>query len=116
MVDRKTYARASERLPVSPREIKGSVVNAEGEADQVALVWNISVQGLCLWVSHKHKQGEKVTLKVSVPWKGEVECFVRWSRLIPDRSGFLIGLEAVDGNDALKALHSRLTKTVKKAG
>lgn len=116
MVGKKKYARASERLPVTPQEIKGSLVNREGDAEQVALVWNISVQGLCLWAVQKHKPGERVTLKVRSPWKGEIACVVRWSREIPDKSGYLLGLEAVEGGDALSSLHDRLTKGLRKFG
>lgn len=109
-------SRESERLPVSPREIQGTVVNDDGEADQVALVWNVSVQGLCLWVSQKYKANAKVTLRVSKPWKGEVSCTVRWCRAVPDRSGYLIGLETTTGDAKLTAFHASITKASKKAG
>lgn len=116
MVDKKKYARSSDRLPVSPQEIKGTLIDDEGGADRVALVWNISVQGLCLWVSHKHAQGEEVTLKVTKPWQGEIACVVRWCRTIPDKSGYLVGLESIDGNKALQELHQRITTSGKKVG
>ncbi len=116
MAGKKNYSRASERLPVSPQEIRGSLVNHEGNADQVALVWNISVQGLCLWASRSYQQGEEVTLKVTVPWRGKISCLVRWVKPIPDKSGFLLGLETKDGNDALRGLHESLIKKVRKSG
>lgn len=113
---KKNYSRASERLPVSTREISGRLLDENGNENAIALVWNISAQGLCLWVAGDHEQGQRVTLSITLPWKGTIQCVVRWTREIPDRSGYLIGLEALDNHEQLVELHRRITKNGKTAG
>ncbi len=116
MANQKKSKRSSERLPVTPQEFKGRLVDRTGGTDEIALVWNVSAEGLCLWATKKYQQGEQLKLVASFPWTVEINCQVRWSRAVPESSGFLLGLEALDHHDKLAELHTRLNPLGKKAG
>ena len=37
-----------------------------------------------------------------------MRCCVRWARAVPDHSGFLLGLEALDHQEALVKIHQSI--------
>jgi len=108
MLGKKTKSTRGVRSPVTPTEIKGTL----GDAGLV-LVWNVSDRGLCVWVTDKLKKGEVLRLKLTKPIAIEVECEVRWCREIPDRSGYLIGLETTDDHEAFAEIHRSVTQQSK---
>ena len=115
MLDKKHSGRKSQRSIVTPFEIKGSVTSASGSQSEVVLIWNISDNGLCLWSVGKLKRGDQVQLRITHPWEIVMSCVVRWTRSIPDRSGFLIGLEALDHHERLAQLHQEITSQGRRA-
>jgi len=100
--------RRSSRAPVTPFEAKGELVTDDGAQSEAVLIWNISDTGLCLWATARFRQGDEVSLRISHPKTAEMRCVVRWVRSIPDRSGFLLGLEAITNRDALAALYNQV--------
>jgi len=109
VLNKKHSGRKSQRSMVTPFEIKGSVTDASGNQSEIVLIWNISDDGLCLWGLDKVKRGDQVQLRITHPWEIVMSCVVRWTRSIPDRSGFLIGLEALNHRERLAQLHKEIT-------
>lgn len=111
MIAKKTpNLRRSERAPVTPFEAKGELATDNGKHAEAVLIWNISDTGLCLWVTEKLRQGDEVDLRISHPSVLHMRCVVRWVRSIPDRSGFLLGLEATTNQAALARLYRSIVK------
>jgi PilZ domain len=103
--------RRSTRSPVTPFEAKGELITDDGAHSDAVLIWNISDTGLCLWATAKFRQGDEVSVRISHPTAVEMRCVVRWVRSIPDRSGFLLGLEALTNQEALAELYDRVAGT-----
>lgn len=98
------------RSPVTPFEIKGRVALANGDVSETILIWNLSDQGMCVWLSDKVKGGEVVQLEIIRPWELVLKTEVRWCRAIPDRSGYLVGLLALDHIEELAEIHQAITR------
>lgn len=115
MAEKKKFAQRHERSFVTPFEIKGSLIKDGTRHTEVLLIWNISDSGLCIWTESRFKKGEKVTLEISSPWQVSFNCEVRWSRAIPDRSGFIYGVFVLSNQKDLEKLHKELAKHQKRA-
>lgn len=104
-----------ERSVVTPFEIKGFVsIDGEKHSD-VVLIWNISDTGVCIWTDAPIKKGSAIALSISFPWTVSFDCEVRWSRTVPDRSGFILGLFATTNQNKLIEIHKELLEKQKKA-
>ena len=108
------YTRKSTRSEVTPSEVQGSIVDAKGRMSDVVLVWNVSDEGLCLWTTERFKRGEQVDVVISKPDEMKIRCDVRWCRAIPDKSGYLLGVQSgSDSIDALQQLHGLVQRSIK---
>src|SRR5688500_16598720 len=96
--------RLEERSLVTPTMIGGSTVALADGRTEPLVIWNVSDRGLCIWVKKQYKNGALITLALGIPVEQKVECEVRWIRPLPDERGFLLGLEATDG-EVLREVH-----------
>jgi hypothetical protein len=105
------------RSLVTPFEIQGHIhsrgaddkaASAAGDGDAL-LIWNISDDGLCLWVASEFPAGAHVEVTITKPWVMALRCEVRWCQSVPDRAGFLVGLMALDNLERLREIHASVT-------
>ncbi|MCX6108737.1 MAG: PilZ domain-containing protein [Proteobacteria bacterium] len=106
MLAKKISGRKSPRSPVTPLDIKGHLLKANGNLTQVVVVWNVSDTGLCLWVTEKFKSGDLIAFQLTHPAEVSIACKVRWVRTIPERSGYLLGLESVGDRASMRAVYA----------
>jgi hypothetical protein len=110
LVKKKAGPERSVRSPVTPFEIKGRVKLPGGEECEAVLIWNLSDQGMCVWLSDKLRAGSVVELEIIRPWDLSLSTEVRWCRSIPDRSGYIVGLLALDHLEELAEIHRAITR------
>lgn len=110
LVKKKAGPERGVRSPVTPFEIKGRVKLPGGEDSEVVLIWNVSDQGMCVWLSDKLRAGSIVELEILRPWELRLQTEVRWCRSIPDRSGYLVGLLAIDHMEELAEIHRSINR------
>ncbi len=111
-----SFSQRKNRSAVTPFEVKGSISVDGDKKSSVVLVWNISDTGLCIWSDGKFKKGGEVTFKIEHPWRAVFECEVMWTRSVPDRSGYILGLQVANDIEGLIAIHKEVVKKQKKAG
>jgi hypothetical protein len=112
-----TADRRNTRSLVTPFEIQGHIGSPGGgakaaDADdtgEALLIWNISDDGLCLWVASEFAAAALVDVTITKPWVMALRCEVRWCQAVPDRSGFLVGLMALDNLERLREIHTSVT-------
>jgi hypothetical protein len=111
-----SFPQRKNRSAVTPFEVKGAISIDGDKKSSVALIWNISDTGLCIWSDSKLKKGGLVIFAIDHPWKTIFECEVIWTRSVPDRSGFILGLHVTKNVGGLIAIHKEVLKKQKKAG
>ena len=104
MLEKKISGRKSPRSPVTPMDIKGHLLKANGKLIETTVVWNVSDTGLCVWITEKLKKGDLIAFQLTYPSELSVSCKICWVRSVPDRSGFLLGLESVDDGVTMRAV------------
>lgn len=93
------------RSPVSPAEVRGVIRLPDQTASEAVLFWNISDQGLGIWIPAALPVGAPVEIELFRPQKLTLGAEVRWCRPIPSRSGFLIGLLVTEQVAEFMAVH-----------
>ena len=104
MLEKKISGRKSLRSPVTPLDIKGHLLKANGNLIQTTVVWNVSDTGLCVWIDEKLKKGDLLAFQLIYPSELSVACKICWVRSVPDRSGYLLGLESIDDGVTMRAV------------
>lgn len=107
--------RSDIRSHVTPIEIKGLVCDESNKRREPTIIWNISDQGFCFWVTDRFKPGDIVQLTVAKPWVLQMTCEVRWCKSYEEKSGekrpgYLIGVQVLDNLNRLGALHRLLNE------
>jgi hypothetical protein len=115
MAGKRKFSERHERSFVTPFEIKGSMIKGGERYNEVLLIWNISDSGLCIWTESRFKKGENIILEITSPWQVSFDCEVRWSRTIPDRSGYVYGVCVNSSQKDLEKIHKELAAHQKKA-
>ena len=110
-----SFSQRNNRSAVTPFEVKGSIFVDGDKKSSIVLVWNISDTGFCIWSDSRFKKGGDVTFKIDHPWKATFECEVKWTRSVPDRSGYILGLHVTNDTGALIEIHNEVVKKQKKA-
>lgn len=98
--------RKGKRQKIVPQEIQGIVSRETAKDREPFLVWDISLEGLCIWVGQKLDEGETVTLSLGPPFSLAFKCRVRWCNNREVENGFRCGLEVLDHKERLAQLVS----------
>jgi len=109
-----SFSQRNERSAVTPFEVKGSVSYDGDKKSTVVLVWNISDSGFCIWSDTKFKKSDEVVFKIEHPWLETFECEVKWTRSVPERSGFILGLHVKGDTKGVIEIHKEVVKKQRK--
>lgn len=106
------------RSPVTPLEVHGSLRTNNDVNAEPLLLWNVSDEGLCLWVTTRLKPKSRIEVSIDRPFVIELIGEVRWCRTIPEKSGYLVGIKINENSDLLAQMHAQLVapKKLNKAG
>jgi len=101
----KHFRRQDIRSQVTPLEIKGLLTNVDTQGHTPLIIWDISDQGMRLWVTNKLKAGERIKVTIARPTVITLNCEVRWCRTSGDQPGFHVGVKVLDHISRLESLH-----------
>ena len=101
------FNRKSVRAQVVPTEIRGiATVTSSGE-HLPFLVWDVSADGMGLWVSQPLKVGDKVRIAVGQPYLVVLEGEIVWSDENAEANGYRCGVKVVASKEALVGLYEK---------
>lgn len=98
--------RNENRVQVVPSEIRGLLSASKGNLQQPFLIWDVSPQGIGIWISEGLPQGEEVVLTIGQPYLIVVKAEVMWCEMQAGQQGFRCGLRATDKGKVFDTLHS----------
>lgn len=97
--------RAALRSDVAVSTIQGLAVKSGEKDHRPFIIWDISDQGLRLWLSDHVKAGEIMRLTVAKPFVVILSCEIRWCKPCEDGQGYHVGVRVLDNYQRLEALH-----------
>lgn len=103
--------RAEPRTEATHVEIHGIATRHQGREQGPFVVWDISDNGLQLWLPDHVDAGEVIRLTIAKPFLVMVSVEVRWCKSSSDGSGFHVGVRALDNLGRLEMLHRQLVET-----
>jgi hypothetical protein len=104
-MDQSPLRRSEPRTTVVLSEVKGIATRANGREHGPFIVWDISDNGLRLWVPERMPAGEVVQLTIAKPMVVMLSGEVRWCSACEDEPGFQLGVRVLDNLQRLEALH-----------
>jgi hypothetical protein len=100
--------RADPRSVVALAEVRG-IATREGGAEQGPfMVWDISDNGLRLWLARAVATGDTLKLTIGRPFVLILTAEVKWCRANEDGNGYHVGMRVLDNLNRLEALHRQL--------
>jgi len=103
--------RASIRAEVAGHEIKGLLLLPGTQLRVPFILWDISDEGLGLWVASEVATGNHVNLILSKPTSCNVKGEVVWCRPSQGKPGFDCGMRVNDEKELLASLYKAITKS-----
>lgn len=103
--------RASIRAEVAGHEIKGLLLLPGTQLRIPFILWDISDEGLGLWVASEIAAGNFVSLMLSKPTPCTVKGEVVWCRPSQGKPGFDCGLRVNAEKELLATIYKSITKT-----
>lgn len=94
------------RSEIIDQELRGIMVPASGQGQGPFILWDISDNGVRLWVPNATPIGEMVRLTFARPFVLVLNAEVRWCDAVADGRGFQIGCQVLDNFSRLEALHA----------
>jgi len=98
--------RGNIRAEVLEHDLRGIAVRKDVGGHVPFVVWDISEEGLGLWVPEKLRNGETLTITLTKPKAVVVTAKVVWCRERGD--GFHCGLQVTEHKSRLDAIHEWL--------
>ena len=103
--------RSSIRAEVAGHEIKGIISLPEGNERVPFILWDISDDGLGLWVANEIAMGSMVSLLLSKPTPAKIQAEVVWCRPSKGKPGFDCGLRVNENSDKLTEISKAISQT-----
>jgi len=100
--------RADPRTEAPCAQIHGILAAGPGIAQRPFVLWDLSDQGLRLWVPEQLRRGSAIKATIAKPFVLMVEGEVRWCRAAADLGGFFIGLQVLSNFARLESLHAQV--------
>ena len=85
-------------------EVHGIVTRPGGNGQGPFVVWDLSDNGLRLWLASHASAGDILKLTIAKPFVVMLSVEVRWCKAAADGSGFYVGVRALDNLPRLEAL------------
>lgn len=104
---RTPFNRQSVRAQIVPTEIRGIATVASSGDHLPFLVWDVSAEGMGLWVSQALKVGDKVRIAVGQPYLVVLEGEIVWSDENAEANGYRCGVKIVASKEALVGLYEK---------
>lgn len=105
---RRKTRRKTNRAQVSQLQVKGVLTRNTSRAHAPFIVWDISENGLGIWLPLELTIGEEVTLCLAKPKPVTVKGRIMWCQMRPGKLGFHAGVMVEEGQNRLIAMHRHL--------
>lgn len=92
------WQRQNFRKQVVPEEIRGLITDHSRKTHYPFLIWDVSEDGIGLWVSSILESGDDITLTIGQPYLMVLRCKVKWCEQQNSVPGYRCGLEIADDN------------------
>ena len=102
------FRRIDPRSEVPDAQVRGILVEAHGKAQSPFAVWDISDQGLRLWVPTPLQRGNTVKATIAKPFVFLIEGEVRWCREAVEQGGYFVGVQVLTNFARLESLHAEM--------
>lgn len=104
---RKTRRRAV-RTEVAHHQVKGILTRGYNRAHAPFIIWDLSEEGIGIWLPLELQMDEAVTLSIGKPKPVTVKGRVAWCQMRPGRLGFHAGVLVEEGQNRLLSMHRHL--------
>lgn len=103
--------RNEQRVQVVPAEIRGLLSGKASADQQPFLIWDVSENGVGVWVSEALPEESEVVLTIGQPYLLVVRCVVKWCESQGEDQGFRCGLRSVEKKKVFSALLAAFLKS-----
>jgi hypothetical protein len=98
------------RREVVPLEVKG-LLDGEGGVHQPFLIWDLSEEGVGIWVPEKLAVGLSIRMNVAVPRRCQLRATVSWcDENRESMGGWRCGVKVTEGLDHVRALMNDVSR------
>lgn len=104
---RKTRRRAV-RTEVAQHQVKGILTRGSNRTHAPFIVWDLSEEGIGIWLPLELSAGESVTMSVGKPKPVTIKGRVVWCEMRPGKLGFHSGILVEEGQNRLISMHRHL--------
>ncbi len=105
---RRKTRRQSVRTEVGTHEVKGVLTRGVDRAHAPFLIWDLSEDGVGIWLPLELKKGEEITLNLGKPKPMAIKGRVMWCEMRPGKLGFHAGLIIEEGKNRLISVYRHL--------
>ena len=105
---RRKTRRKGVRTEVGIHEVKGVLTRATDRAHAPFLIWDISEDGVGIWLPLELKQGEEITLNLGKPKPMVIKGHVMWCQMRPGKLGYHVGVMVDEGKNRLISVYRHL--------
>ncbi|NDE15058.1 PilZ domain-containing protein [bacterium] len=105
---RRKTRRKSVRTEVSSHEVKGVLTRGKDRAHAPFLIWDISEDGIGIWLPLELNEGEDIVLNLGKPKPMTAKGRVMWCNMRPGKLGYHAGILVEEGKNRLLSVYRHL--------
>lgn len=105
---RRKTRRRGVRSEIGTHRVKGVLTRATDRAHAPFLIWDISEEGVGIWLPLELKNGETITLNLGKPKPITVTGRVMWCQMRPGKLGYHAGVMVEEGKNRLISVYRHI--------
>lgn len=105
---RRKTRRKSVRNEIGTHQVKGVLTRNGDHAHAPFLIWDVSDEGVGIWLPLELKEGESITLNLGKPKPITMSGRVMWCQMRPGKLGYHAGVMVEEGRNRLISVYRHL--------